>query len=547
MKKILALLMAMAFIVGTFAACTPSSTTGAAYPGTPDADMITINLGSEPPQMNSILTTDQASGNVLRQIMVGLVSYDQENNTVPGIAESWEYDEDTLTYTFYLREDAVWTNGTPVTAHDFVFAWTTLVTPETASNYAEMGYIFRNGEAIHGGTMSPDALAVEAVDDYTLVFTLEKYVPYVLDQLVFYSYYPVNEEFYNTTVQADGTVLYATDADMILTNGPFVMTEWAHEDYIMLEKSETYYNADAIMLQKAKLLMLTDANTALNMFSAGELDMYLVSNADHLDRFREEEYPIQSYNTGAVWYFMYNNDVPGFNNVKVRQALTIGVDVETFVTNVRRNGASPATGFTPPVGVAGLDNVDFRTEAGVLIERDFEAARALLEEGLAEEGIAIEDFTFSIICDDTTTSQTYAAYWQEQWRVNLGVEVTINAMPFASRIDNMNAQTYDVVLAGWAPDYNDPNTFLYMWTTGNGNNRTGYANPEYDALIVAAATETDPEARLAILIEAENIITRDVPIGPLYFDARDWVCSEKVDGIVRRSLQDLNLQWAYIV
>ena len=546
MKKILALLLTMVFTLAIFASCTPGGSTGVSYPGTPDADMITVNIVSEPPQMFSVMTTDQTSGNVLRQIMEGILMHDQNNNVVPGIAESWEYDEDTLTYTFHLREDAVWANGEPVTAHDFVFAWRLLVTPETAAQYATMGYIFQNGQAIHEGRMAPEALGVEAVDDLTLIVKLEKFVPYVLDQLTFYSYLPVNEEFYNTTVAADGTVFYGTDADKILCNGPFVLTEWAHEDYIMIEKNEAYYDADSIMLPKAKLVMVGDMNTASNMFSAGELDVFLI-NAALIEKFKGEEYPVISYNTGASWYFEFNVTVPGLNNVKVRQALTIGVDVDSFIANIRRNGASSATGFTPPIGVAGLDNVDFRTEAGALVTRDLEGAKALLEEGLAEEGIALEDFTFSIICDDTDTAQSYAAFWQEQWRVNLGIEVTINAMPFASRLDAMETHNFDVVQAGWAPDYNDPNTFLDLWTSCNPNNHTQYANPEYDALIEAAALELDPEARLAILVEAEEMIIRDMPIGPLYFDARDYVVSEKVDGVVRMVLQDLNLRWVSIV
>lgn len=540
-------MLALALTVGMLTACTGGNGNGGAealYPGTPDADMITIDIQQEPPQMFSVLTTDSTSGNVLRATMENLVMLDQNNNVIPGMAETWEFDEETLTYTFHLRE-AYWSNGTQVTANDFVFAWRLLVDPATAAKYAEFGYMFKNGQAINEGNMAPEELGVRAIDDLTLEVELEAFRPYALAQLTFYSYLPVNEEFYLTTLGDDGTIFYGTDADKMIFNGPYVMTSWTHEADMMLEKNEQYYDFDAIAIPKVKIVMLNDSNTRMNAFEAGELDMILLT-AEQKQQKEAEGYPVISYSTGAVWYFEFNTRLEGLDNPKIRRALTMGVDAQAFIDNIKMNGSTVATSFTPPTGVAGLENVNFPDEVGTLIDRDFVAAKALLEEGLAEEGLTLETFKPSIICDDTDQAQKYAAFFQNQWEVNLGLEVTVNAMPFKSRIDAMQNANFDIVLAGWAPDYNDPNTFLDLFVTGNGNNHTGYSNPEYDALIAAAAAETDPEARMQILIDAEVLLMEDMPIGPIYFDARDWVCSGKVAGIHRGVFQDINLRWAYL-
>lgn len=545
MKKILSLMLALALTVGMFTACKGDNGgdggAEAMYPGTPGNDSITIDLETEPPEMCTITTTDTSSMNVIRQCIVNLVTLDQNDDVAPGVAESWEYDEETLTYTFHLRE-MNWSNGTPVTAYDFEFAWTSLLTPAFASDYAYFGYIIKNGEAFYKGEVDASELGIEVVDEYTLKLTLEQPTAYALTMLAFPSFAPVNEEFYMQYEDA-----YATDADKMLTNGPYNITTWDHEVQIVLEKNEDFYDAaNVAKIQKVVFVMYTDRNTALNEFRTNGLDMTRVDGTQATE-LNEEGWTVNTYDNGAVWYILYNMNRPGTQNVKIRQAMTMAVDTTGLVTNVRKDSSTPATSFTPPaVGVAGLENVKFNDMVGDVLSYDPEAAKALFEEGLAEEGLTVETFKPTIICSDANTTQRDVTYIQEQWRTNLGLEVTVAAMPFKSRIEAMSSHDFDLVFAGWSPDYNDPNTYLDMFVTGGGNNHPEYSSEEYDALIKAAATETDPEARAQLLVDAEKVLLADMPMGPLFYDARDYITSGKVKGIHRSAFQDLNLWWAYI-
>ena len=539
MKKILALVLAMALAASTFVAC-GGGDAAVNYPGTAGTDSITVDLGTEPPDMCTITTTDNTSMNVIRQCIENLVTLDNNDEVAPGVAESWEYDEETLTYTFHLRE-MNWSNGEALTAKDFEFAWKALLDPSFASDYAYFGFIIKNGEAVYNGEMDASELGIEVVDDHTLKLTLEQPTAYALSMLAFPSFAPVHQATYE---QFGDT--YGTDADKIITNGPYKITSWVHESELVIEKNEEYYDAANIAIPKVIFKMITDRNTAMNEFKAGNLDMMLV-NGEQAAMIKEEGWPVTSYDTGAVWYFEFNTKEPGMNNAKVRQALTMGVDVQSFITNVVKNNSTVATSFTPgAVGIAGVEGTKFKDMVGEVVSRDMEAAKKLLEEGLAEEGLTLETFKPVMICDDTDTAQRNCAYYQEQWKQNLGVTVQITPMPFKSRLEAMSNHQFSVVLAGWSPDYNDPNTYLDMFLTGGGNNHGEYSSEVFDKAIKDAAAETDYEARAELLKTAEIQLMTDMPIGPLYWDVRDYICSAKLQGVHRSTFQDTNLKWASI-
>ncbi len=584
MRKLLALSLALVMVLATFAGCggtaTPpadSGTPGTGEPATGPKEAI-VNLASEPPEMNSILTTSTGSMNVLRHIVEGLTMLDQHDTPVPAVAESWDYDADTLTYTFHLRKDYKWNNGDPVTAQDFIFAWNTLFSFEAAADYAgtwaplilgakermnvltdeQYAKLDDAGKAlVDAGKPTAELLAdlaakgyedgigYKALDDYTIQVTLTGPCTYFLSVMAFPNFLPVNEKLYN---EMGGLEAYGTEAEKIATNGPFKMTAWQHENSIVMEKNPDYPMADDIKLDKLTMMMISDTGTAFNSFLAGEIDM-IGLNADQAQSMRDQGKNVLFYDDGGNWYFEFNNTLAGLKNKKVRQAMTLAVDAELFIETIVRNSSTAAYSFTPPAIVGGA----FTNKVGKLMNRvtdgDYSKVKALLEEGLKEEGMTIDDLNalnLSILTDEGDTAAKNCAFFQEQWKTNLGVDVAVEQMTYKNRLERMTNKDFAIVYAGWGPDYNDPMTFLDLFVTGGGNNHTSYSNPEYDKLVAEAMKEGDAAKRDEILIKIEKIIAEDMPVGPVYNRARDYICSDRLTGVVRTAFDDMNFRWCDI-
>lgn len=508
------------------------------YPGTAEPNAITVNIASEPPEMFSVTTTDTTSFTVLRHVIENLVMLDEKDQVIPGVAKDWKVSDDGLNYTFHLRNDMKWTNGEPVTAHDFVFAWTSLLTPSFGADYAYFGYIFKNGKAYNEGTVGADQLGFKATDDYTLEVTLENPASYFLSTLAFGVLAPVNEKAYNEF----GTA-YGTDADKMAYNGPFKMTAWEHENQIVLERNPDYYNASKINLDKITMVMLNDTNAALNAFRAGEVDVIGV-NGEQAQMMKGENFPVYSYDDGSTFYLEYNMTDPQLANVNLRKAITYAVDKQAFIDSIVKNTSKAAVSFTAPA-INGL-NKKFSDEVGALIPTlDVAKAKEFYNKALQELGV--DQVTLTMICDDSDTAIKNAAFVQEQLKVNLGININVESMPFKSRIERMSNKDFSMVFAGWGPDYNDPMTFLDMFETGNGNNHTSYSNPEYDALLNKARTELDPTTRFGYLVQLEKLLMDDQPIGPIYWRSRDYIVSGKIaSGVIRTAFQDMNYRYVIL-
>ena len=569
LRKILALVLALCLMVSALAACSSTtaeessaageSSTGESSTGesgesstTEEAAIeggeITINLTQEPPEMNSITTTSTGSMNVLRHIMDGLVYLDQQDQPVPAIAESWEISEDGLTYTFKLRQDAKWTNGDPVTAHDFVFAWNQLFTASTGATYASTwaGYIAGASEMLANGTPA-EGVGYEAIDDYTLRVTLARPCTYILSILAFPNFYPMNEKAYE---EIGGLDMYGKEAEAFVTNGAYKVESWAHESEIVLAKNPDYYDADSIKLDKINMVMINNSTTGYNSFIAGELDLIALT-PDQVDMATAEgmEDQIKYYYDASCWYLEYGTTHnPALASAKVRKAITYAIDAEAFVNTLIKNGSIVAYSYTPPA----VSNGEFTEAVGKVMDRegyaadDYAKAKQLLEEGLAEVNMKLEDVSITMIADDTDTAQKYCAFIQEQLNSHLGLQIEVQQMTYKQRLERMDNKDYDIVLAGWGPDYNDPMTFLDLWVTDGGNNHTGWSNAEYDALIEEANNDGNPETRTATLVEAENILLEEMPIGPLYNRSTAYITSARLQGVVRTGFDDLNFRWAYV-
>jgi oligopeptide transport system substrate-binding protein len=513
----------------------------ALYMGTPDANAITINLASEPADLCTITTTDTVSFTVIRHVIENLVSLDANDQVAPGVAESWDVSEDGLNYTFHLRNNMKWSNGEPVTAKDFVFAWTALLDPNYAAEYAYFGYVFKNGMKFNNGEVGADQLGFKAVDDYTLEVTLENPTPYFLSTLAFGVLAPMNEKAYKEY----GTA-YATDADKIVTNGPFLMSSWEHENKIVLTKNPDYYDAAKINLETINMVMINDSNAVLNSLKAGELDVGGLLG-DQVKMLEGEGFPTFTYDDGSCFYLEYNLTDPYLANANLRTALTYAIDKQAFVDSVMKNSSLPATGFTPP-GINGLEK-KFAEEVGATVPVvDVAKANEYLDKALSELGVTKDQLKFTMISDDGDLPIKIASFVQEQLRANLGIEIQVESMPFKSRLDRMTNKDFSIVFAGWGPDYNDPMTFLDMFETGNGNNHTSYSNPAYDELLNKVRVTLDPKERFGYLMDLEKLLMTDLPIGPVYWRNRDYFISGKIEsGVIRTAFQDMNYRYVKLV
>ena len=576
LKKVLALVLSAALVVSAFAGCggnsssstasTESSTasessaestestasgdstpaasgdaTATFTPKTVDAaKTISLNAGMEPTGLNTLTSTYSIEFSLFKHMYENLVTLDDDDNTVPGAAESWDYDEDTLTYTFHLRKDGVWTNGDPVTAKDFEFAWSQALNPDVASDYAYFLYFIKNAEKYFNGEVTWDEVGVKVVDDYTLEVTLEQPTPYALFLFSFGTLAPINQRFY----EAVGADLYSTEAQYFCTNGPFALTEWSHNDKIVMQKNDAWHGAADVEVEEIDWKIIADANAALSSFLAGDLDMVGLGTGELIKQATAAGATIQSYTDGSAFYIYFNNNDKYLSNVNLRRALFNAIDEQKEIDTVWQNDNEPMTSFTAP-GVAAADGTSFASKVGELYapSRDQEKAKEYLATALSELGCTVDDLSahLSIDCGDSATSIAEASFYQEQWRQVLGIEVAVNSMITKQGSQNRKTGNYVMSVTGWGPDYNDPNTFLDLWVTDGGNNQTGFSNERYDELIDLAAKETDLEKRESYFIECEQIIADQLPIGPAFWRAPSYACSDKIKGGMHRStFQDIN-------
>lgn len=547
LKKLLASCLGVAMAVSMLAGCSSKS----------DSNGITVNIEDEPTTLNSIKATGSIDGNVLRHCMEGLVTLDEKDNAAPGVVEvlptveNGGISKDGKTITFKLRKDEKWSNGEPVTAKDFEFAFTALFTRQTGSTYADTwGALVAGAEDLLEATKDIpvqdvatkakavyDARGWKAVDDYTFEVKLTNPCTYFVPLMAYMSFYPVNEKFY-----LEAGDKYATEADQLLYNGAFTISEWQHKNKIVLEKKADYWDADSVKLETITMEMIADTNTVMNRFNEGTMDMIRLTG-DQVEQIKKDnpDQKIEKYSDGSSFYLEYNVNVKGLNNPKVRKALTVAVDADTFIKNIMKNSSTVANSMTP----SAILNGEFTKKVGNVFDRNSIDAKALLEEGLKEEGMKPSDLKVTLLSDEGDSAQKKCAYVQEQFK-KLGVDLKIEQTTFQTRVGRMHDHQFDIVFAAWGPDYNDPMTFLDLWVTNSGNNCGQWSNKKYDSLISKARKEKDPSVRDGYLVEAEKILAEEMPVGYIFHSVRDYVCSDRLVGARRTAFQDLNLKYAEV-
>ncbi|MBQ7371802.1 MAG: peptide ABC transporter substrate-binding protein [Blautia sp.] len=478
--------------------------------------------------------TDGTSFEVIADYTDGLMQMDADGQAVPAIAESVDISEDGLTYTFHLRKDAVWNNGTPVTANDFVFAWQRAVDPDIASEYSYMlsdiGQIV-NAEAIIAGEKDKSELGAVAVDDYTLEVQLNVPVSYFLSLMYFPTFYPVNQEFY----EAVGDV-FATSPETTLSNGAFILTDYEPAATAFeLMKNEDYYDAENISLPGLNYQVVQDSQQALQNYQIGALDTTLV-NGEQVDQVIDDP-EFTTIGAGYLWYVSPNQDaVPELANLNIRMALTHAIDRDAITVDVLKDGSLPTYTAVPPQFAAGPDGSDFSEDQEKFADvcsYDPEKAAEYWAAGLEELGI--DSLELEMVVDADDAPQKVAQVLQEQWQTTLpGLTITTRIEPKKQRVEDMQEGNFQLGLTRWGPDYADPMTYLGMWITNNSNNYGLWSNADYDAIIAECTTGdlcTDAEGRWARLFDAEQIVMDEAVIFPLYTQANAELVSAAVTGI----------------
>ncbi len=538
MKKLISLLLILVLAVGMFSGCakkaddTATETTGAngATEATKPAEEKTLRIAVDVdlPSVDQDVATDGLSFEVIAAMFEGLYSTDAAGSLIPAIAKDYTVSDDGLTYTFNLR-DAQWSNGTPVTANDFVYSWRRLVDPTIASEYsfiAEVAGIV-NAAAITAGEKPLTDLGVVAKDDKTLVVTLDRTVPYFLSLTAFAPFFPLNEAF----VTEKGTD-YAQSPEGLIANGPFTMTEWNKGYGFKLTKNETYYDAAAVEVGAIDYRVIKDPQTSALQFDSNELDVVKLT-AELVDNYKDNAAYTQ-INASYVWYASLNNDDPIFSNLNARKAFQHAINKENIVSNILNDGSSVAD-FIVPTGLAtGPDGKDFReTSKNNYGVYDVAAAQKYWETAKSELGIT--ETNIEILFDDSETVKKMAEFIQAELEANLpGLTVSLKAQPKKNRLEIMREGDFQVGLTRWGPDYADPLTYLELFLTGGSSNTPNYTNAKYDELVGSSSTTlaADAEGRWAAMKEAEDILLdQDAAIAPLYQAGYSYLINTKVTGI----------------
>lgn len=470
----------------------------------PRADLVFLN-GAEPETLDPALITGQPEGRVANALFEGLLAFDENGRPQPGAAKSWEVSDDGRTYTFQLREGLVWSDGQPLSAHDFVASWRRTLEPTTASEYAYQLHYIKNAKAFNEGDITDFAqVGISAPDDRTLRVELENPTPFFPDLCAFVTLLPVPVH----VIEKLGDDW--TRPGNLVGNGAYLLESWRLNDRIRLRKNPRYWNAEKVALESVDILPVSRANTAFNLYASGQADLMmdkgLVPPALLPEIKKRPDFHAAPFL--GTYFLRFNAAKEPFRDPRVRRAFSLVVDKPSLVERITQAGELPAGGFVPPgaggyVSVPGVprDPVEARrllSEAGFPGGKGFPLVTYLYSEGEMNEAIAVE--------------------LQGMWRRELGVNVQLLRQEWKVYLRSLSTLDYDIARSSWVGDYPDPNTFLDMFVTGGGNNRTGWGDADYDKLIAAAAAETDREKRFDLLRKAETILVdTQMPVCPLYF------------------------------
>ncbi|XEI31653.1 ABC transporter substrate-binding protein [Aeromonas veronii] len=493
--------------------------------------------GSEPATLDPQKVEGTPESAILRDLFEGLVSSGHKGEVVPGVAESWET-KDNKHYVFHLRKDAKWSNGEPVTAHDFVYAFQRAVDPKTASPYSwylEMPTI-ANATEIIAGKKPSDTLGVKATDDYTFEVQLEKAIPYFVTMLSHTTTYPVPKK----VIEKYGEKW--TQPGNMVGNGAYVLKEWVVNERIGLERNKNYWNDAKTAINKVTYLPIQSTNAELNRFLAGEIDM--TWNVP-IERFKQlkKDYPADLKVEGLVstYYYQFNIKKKPFDDVRVRTALSYAVNRDVIADKVMGQGQEPAYGLTPDY-VDGFKPVAPEWSKMTQAERDAKAKALLKEAGFD----ASKPLKFELLYNTDDNHKKVAVAVASMWK-KLGAEVSLVNQEWKTYLETKKQGQFDVGRAGWSADYNEASSMLDLMQTTHGNNDGKYSNPAFDKLMTDSRDQVDADARNKLYVQAEEILAKDMPIIPIYQYVQPRMVKSYVGGYPSNPLDNLYSKDMYII
>lgn len=489
----------------------------------PKGQVLTFNNGAEPEHLDPAVMSGQPDGRIARMVFEGLTNSDPVTlEPEPGQAYRWDISPDGLTYTFHLRPGLLWADGAKLTAHDFVWSYRRVLSPATGSRYASFLFPVKNGEAFNKGTITDSTrVGLAAPDDSTFVVTLGQPTAYFLFLTSYYTCLPTPRHVVERL--GDGW----EHALSLVGNGPFRIKEWRKNDRYVLEPNERYWDRRNVRLERIVALPIDDLRTSLNLYKAGVIDWnpsgyvpkqvvpYLQDYAD-----------FQGGPYHAIYFYSMVVEKKPFDNVWVRRALNYATDRETIARHVLK-GTVPGWGNMTPMGYPG-----YEAPPGLVF--DPEKARECLAKAGYPGGKGFPKI--EILFNTSEDHRLIAEAIQSMWKRELNIPVELSNQEWASYLNATTSRKYDVARRSWIGDYLDPNTFLSMWMTGDGNNRTGWSNRRYDELLGNATRETDPARRLRLLSEAEAILLDDGPVIPIYHYSGTGLVKPYVRGIQATTL-----------
>ncbi|MGF9910538.1 peptide ABC transporter substrate-binding protein [Brevibacillus porteri] len=527
MKKGLAIATCLTLLFGVLAGCSnssaPAEPTGSTTPAEAtktEPMVLKWSINSEPPSMDPGIAVDADSFDMIYAAFEGLTSYDLNGQLVNATAESFTNSPDYMNYTFKIRKDAKWSNGDPVTAHDFVYAIKRNLDPKTASEYAYQLYYIKGGEEYNTGKGKAEDVGVKAVDDYTVEFNLKSPTPFFRELTFFPTLFPLHQK------TLEGNPQWANEAKTIVGNGPFIMDTWEHKSRIVFTKNPNYWDKDNVKLDRIEIAMIEDNNTAFSMFENGDIDWggYPASTlpTDAIPTLKDAGKLMVADNPGTQ-SVVFNTNKPPFNNKKIRQAFAYAINRQEIIDNILQTGVPAAYGWVP---------TSMGLKPDGYFKEDQAKAKALLEEGMKELGLSTFP-TVTYTFDSNDTNKKLAEALQDQWKKALGVNVKLYTAELKVYRDMRSQANFEMIRFQWGADFNDPINFLEMFRdkTG-GNNHPDWENAKFKELIDKSYNEPDLDARKKILLEAETILMEEMPLAPINFRGSPYVKNDKVKDFI---------------
>ncbi|KAB2334682.1 peptide ABC transporter substrate-binding protein [Cytobacillus depressus] len=509
-----------------------------------DEQVLNLYAANEIPTLKTNGIIDGLSATIMMNMLESLYRTDPDQNLVPGMAKDHKVSDDGKIYTFHLREDAKWSNGTTVTAHDFVFAWHRALNPDTLSPHSyEFDNIVNSVEIQdkdHELYGKVDALGVKALDDYTLEVQLKNAIPYFLDTLTNIVFYPQNEEF--VTAQGDN---YALEPENLIYNGPFVLDSWKHEEGWVLKKNPNYWDAENVKLETINFKVVKDVSTGVNLYDSGTVDMTNLSS-EFVDLYHDHP-DLQSSLKREMYFIRFNLQNKNLSNANIRKAIDMGWNKKEAAEMILKNGSLPAYFLIPENMVTSSDGEDFRSKYGNFNDKGIEKAQEYWQNGLEE--LSTNKVELEFLSYDDGQRKSVAEYIKNQLEKNLpGLTLKINQQPNKQKLALEGKQEYDMTHSGWRSDIADPTDFMSIHLSDGPYNWQSYVSADYDQLVKKAQVDfTNLEERFNNLQDAEQIlIEKDTVISPMYQASDAYLVKPYVKGLVANPNSTYSYKWTYI-